>query len=146
MTAFTPYLIGGAVLAAGAAAAVLAVLSPRGRAAFAYAQLVAMAGMYAGFAIAFMDRAEIVQHGDWSALLLELLVALAFIFAGLAALLSSRPWLLGALILAHGAVNLLHLVLGSGHIPAWYAFTCIIYDAIAGVIAIWFLSERDGGP
>lgn len=142
MTEYTPYLIVVAVLLAASTIPVLASLPPRGRAAFVYAQLVLMVGIYAGFAIASLDRAEIIQFSDWSALVVEALVAIVFLFAGLAALQSSRPWLLGALIMAHGLVDLAHLVSGDTHAPAWYAFVCILYDAIAGVIAIWFLSDR----
>lgn len=130
------------ILLAASTALVLRPLPMQGRAAFAYAQLVAMVGIYMGFAIASLDRAEIVQQGDWTALVVEWLIALAFIFGGLAALRSSRPWLLGALILAHGGVDFLHLILGGDHAPGWYAVACILYDAIAGVIAIWFLSGR----
>lgn len=142
MTEFMPFLIGAALLLAGGAVGVMAILSPRARATFIYAQLVLMVGIYAGFALSSLDAADIIRRSDWSALLIDTMVALGFVFAGLAALQSSRPWLLGALILAHGSIDLAHLLLGSAHVPSWYAFVCILYDGIVGVAAIWLLSER----
>lgn len=137
-----PLMIGIAILLAGAAIGVTTILSPKARATFVYAQLVLMVGIYAGFAIASLDGADIIRRADWSALLIDALIALGFVFAGLAALQSSRPWLLGALILAHGSIDLAHLLLGSAHVPAWYAFVCILYDGIVGVAAIWLLSNK----
>lgn len=137
-----PLMIGVAVLLAGAAIGVMAILSPKSRATFIYAQLVLMVGIYAGFAIASLDGADIIRRSDWSTLLIDALIALGFVFGGLAALQSSRPWLLGALILAHGSIDLMHLLLGSAHVPGWYAFVCILYDGIVGVAAVWLLSNR----
>lgn len=142
MTEFTPIMIGATLLLAGGAVGVMSVLSPKARAVFVYAQLVLMAGIYVGFAIASLDAADIIRRSDWSALLLESIVALGFVFAGLAALQSSRPWLLGVLILAHGVVDLAHLVFGGALSPNWYAFVCILYDGIVGLAAIWLLSLR----
>ena len=68
------------------------------------------------------------------------MAALLFLLLGLAVLQSGRVWLLGVLILAHGGVDLLHLLMKSETSPAWYAFLCAIYDAIVGVGAIWLLS------
>ena len=142
MPEFSPVMIGVAILVAGAAIGVTALLSPKSRAAFVYAQLVLMSGIYVGLAIASLDAAEIVQRSNWSALMLESLIAIGFVTVGLGVLTSSKPWLLGALILLHGVVDLGHLLFGFAHGPAWYAFMCVIYDGMVGVAAIWLLSER----
>ncbi len=141
MTGLNPFLIGAGVLLAGGAIGVLAVLSPRSRPAFVYAQLILMAGIYVGFAISSLDAADHIQRSDWSALIIESFTALAFLLGGLAVLYSSRVWLLGAMILAHGGVDLIHLLIGADYSPDWYEFLCILYDAIVGVAAIWLLSE-----
>lgn len=78
MTEFTPIMIGATLLLAGGAVGVMSVLSPKARAVFVYAQLVLMAGIYVGFAIASLDAADIIRRSDWSALLLESIVALGF--------------------------------------------------------------------
>ena len=142
MAEFSPVMIGFTVLLAGAAIGATAMLSPKNRGVFVYAQLVLMSGVYVGLAIASLDATDIALRADWSALMLESLIAIGFIIAGLGVLTSSKPWLLGALILLHGGVDLAHLLFGFDHGPAWYAFMCIIYDAIVGVAAIWLLSER----
>lgn len=135
-------LVLAALLLAGAALALGAMLSPRARAYWAYAQLVLMVGIYAGFALSSFDPADGVSRAEGSALLIESLTAMAFALAGLGVLQSDRPWLLGVLILLHGVVDLLHLVMGAAHSPAWYAFVCVLYDAVAGAGAIWLLSDQ----
>ena len=135
-----PVLIGVTLALAASTVGVMALLSPKNRPAFAYAQLLLMVGIYVGFAIIAFDAKEFPVRADWSILLVESLTALVFLVLGLAALSSSRPWILGALILAHGGVDLLHLLMNAAHSPEWYAFLCIVYDAIAGVAAIYFLS------
>ncbi len=136
-----PILIGASVLLAAAAIGVMAMLSPVRRAAFAYAQLMVMAGIYVGFAIAGLEAADFVGRPQLSAVLVESMIALGFVFAGLGVFASNRTWLLGVLILAHGGVDLLHLLLDVGYSPDWYAFACLIYDALVGVGAIWLLSK-----
>lgn len=141
MSGLNPILIGVTVLLAAAAVGSTAVLSPKNRAAFVYAQLVLMAGIYVGFAIAALDAATIIQRSDWSTLLFESLVAMAFIGGGLAVLNSDKAWLLGALILGHGGVDLIHLFAG-GVAPGWYAYLCVLFDAIAGSAYVWLLSKN----
>jgi hypothetical protein len=134
-------LIGAAVLLAGGAIGVLAVLSPKARPAFVYAQLVLIVGIYVGFAISNLDAAGDIQGSGWSILIIESFTALAFLMGGLAVVHSSRAWLLGVMLLAHGGVDLVHLLIGADYSPDWYEFLCIVYDAIVGVAAIWLLSE-----
>ncbi len=141
MTGLNPILIGAAVLLAGGAIGVLAVLSPKTRPAFVYAQLVLMVGIYVGFAISSLDAADYIKRSDWSMLIIESFTALAFLLGGLAVLHSSRAWLLGVMILAHGGVDLVHLLIGADYSPDWYEFLCIVYDAVVGFAAIWLLSE-----
>ena len=143
MTGFSPILLGVTIALAGGAIAFTAILSPRNRAAFVYAQLVLMAGIYVGFAIVALDAADFVSRATLSVVLVEGLIALVFVGGGLMVLSSDRQWLLGAMILAHGGVDLLHMLMGTPHSPAPYEFLCIIYDGIVGVAAIWLLSENE---
>lgn len=125
---------------AAAALGVTAMLSPRGRALWIYGQVALMAGIYVGFALTGIDPTGIVLRSSLTPVVVEALAALLFVLLGLAVLQSGRIWLLGALILAHGGVDLAHLLMKADHSPAWYAFVCAIYDAIVGTGAIWLLS------
>lgn len=142
MTGFSPILLGVTILLAGGAVGLTAMLSRTNRGAFVYAQLVLMAGIYVGFAIIALDAADFVSRATLSALLVESLIAIAFVGGGLGILSSDRQWLLGAMILVHGGLDLAHLLMGTPHSPAAYEFLCIIYDGIVGVAAIWLLSEK----
>ncbi len=141
MQTITPVLIGVTILFAGAVIGATAMTAREKRGGFVYAQLVLMVGVYVGFAITRLDAATVITRGDWTALLVESVLALGFVFAGLVALRSERPWTLGALILSHGVVDLLHLSFDASHSPAWYAFICLIYDALVGAAAVWLLSD-----
>ncbi len=136
----TVFLVLITLALAGAALGVTASLSARGRGVWIYGQLALMTGIYVGFALGGVDPDGIVLKAALSALVVEGLAALVFLLLGLAILQSGRVWLLGALILAHGGVDLLHLVMKADHSPPWYAFVCAIYDAIVGTGAIWLLS------
>ncbi len=136
----TFFLVMITVALAAAALGVTASLTMRGRALWVFGQLALMAGIYVGFALPGIDPTGIVLRPALSALVVEGLTALLFVLLGLAVLQSGRVWLLGALILAHGGVDLVHLLMKADHSPAWYAFLCAIYDAIVGAGAIWFLS------
>lgn len=137
-----PILGGVTLLLAGTAVGVATLISERDRAAYFYAQLAAMVGIYVGFAIIQFDAAPFAGRGEISAVLIEFIIAGGFILAGLSVLRGDRSWLIGALILAHGAVDLGHLLFGGDIAPAWYAFACIVYDAIVGLAAIWLLSKK----
>lgn len=145
MQEIDPVLIIATMLLVAAALGATAMTAPKNRAAFVYAQLVLMAGVYVGFAVAHIDGAAVLAKGNWSALVTESVLAIGFMLAGLAALQSSRPWLLGVLILIHGAVDLLHLTFEAAHSPDWYAFLCLIYDALVGAAAVWLLSGENEG-
>jgi len=141
MTGLDPILIGVTILLASGAIGVTAMLSAKTRPAFVYAQLVLMAGIYVGFAIAAIDAKDIALRADWSALVIEVLIALGFVFLGLAVMTGSRPWLLGVMMLAHGGIDLAHLLMGAALSPDWYAYLCVIYDGVVGVGAVWLLSK-----
>jgi hypothetical protein len=145
MEGFHPILIGGTLALAAGAIGVMAILRPAARAQFVYGQLCVMVGIYVGFAIVGLDGKTFITRGDWSVLLIEAAVGLGFLFAGLAVLQSSRHWLLGVLVLGHGAVDLGHLMVESAAGPAWYAFACVVYDAAVGVAAIMMLPEKSPG-
>ena len=136
----TFFLVIITVALAAAALGVTASLTMRGRALWVFGQLALMAGIYVGFALSGIDPTGIVLRPALSALVVEGLAALLFVLLGLAVLQSGRVWVLGALILAHGGVDLVHLLMKADHSPAWYSFLCAIYDAIVGAGAIWFLS------
>lgn len=135
-------IVGATLLLAAAAIGATAIMSPKQRAAFVYAQLCVMVGIYVGFALTALDGADFIGRPELSVLLIEAAVALVFIFAGLGLLYTARSWLLGGLILAHGGVDLMRLLFGAAHSPDWYDFACILYDAIVGVAAIRLLSEK----
>lgn len=142
MTGLNSILIGAAILLAAAAVGATAILSPKRRAAFVYAQLCVMVGIYVGFALVALDAADFVGRAELSIVTTEAVVALIFMFAGLGVLHTARSWLLGGLILAHGGVDLMHLLFGAEYSPDWYEFACILYDAIVGVATIWLLSQK----
>lgn len=142
MEGFNPILIGVTLALAAGAVGIMAILKGAARAQFVYAQLCVMAGIYVGFALMGLDDKDFISRADWSALMVEGVLALGFIFAGLAALGSHRPWLLGALIFAHGATDFFHLVIDGSLAPAWYAFACVLYDAVVGAAAVMMLSAR----
>jgi len=144
MDGLNPILVGLTVALAAGAVGVMAVLSSKSRAAFVYAQLAVMVGVYQGFALVALDAADFVRRAELSSVIIESGLALAFVFAGLAALSGPRAWMLGALILMHGGVDLAHLLFDVDLAPDWYAFACIVYDAIVGVAAIRLLSNKPG--
>ena len=146
MEAFNPFLIGATLALAGAAIGVMYILRGPARAQFVYAQLCLMAGIYVGFAVVGIGDKDFITRADWSALLVESVIALVFVFAGLAALGSHRQWLLGGLIFAHGATDLLHLTIDGAVGPAWYAFGCVIFDAVVGAAAVILLSAPNAQP
>ncbi len=151
MEGFYPILIGASAVLALSAVGVMAILQPQARAQFVYAQLCVMVGIYVGFAIAELDGADFITRSDWSPLLIESALGLGFLFGGLAILRSARVWMLGLLVLGHGGVDLAHLLIDGAAGPDWYAFACILYDAIVGVAAVVMLSDRaparpDGEP
>ena len=142
MMGLNPILLGVTALLIVVTIGAASVLSAKVRPAFAYGVLVMMAGIYVGFALIAFDAAEFATRPVISVLMVESLAALAFIFAGLGALTSGRPWLLGVLILVHGGFDLTHLLMDAPHSPDWYEFLCLIYDAVVGFAMIWLLSEK----
>ena len=133
----------GVTIALGVATIVaMAMLPMRGRATLAYGALAMMVGIYVGFAIIGLEPMDTANRAEWSGLLVEAIVAIGFLFGGLMVLNSAKPWILGALILAHGGVDLLHLLANVEYSPDWYEFLCLIFDAIVGAGAIWLLSEK----
>lgn len=142
MMGLNPILLGVTALLIIATIGSASFLSAKTRPVFIYGLLALMVGVYVGFALVAFDSAEFVTRAVLSVLMVESLTALVFLFAGLAVVNSDRPWLLGVLILAHGGVDLLHLLLDAAHSPDWYEFLCLIYDAVVGVAAIWLLSEK----
>ncbi|MHA7870903.1 MAG: hypothetical protein ACX939_00995 [Hyphococcus sp.] len=142
MTGLNPILLGvTAVLALGSIGAA-SVLSPKMRPIFFFAVLVAMAAIYVGFAVIALDSADFISRPVLSILFVESALFLVLLFAGIAVLSAERYWLLGVLIMAHGGVDLLHLLTDTPHSPAWYEFLCVVYDAIVGLAAIWLLTAR----
>ncbi len=142
MTGTIPILILATILLAGAALGVTAAMPAKERASFVYAQLVLMAGIYVGYAIIGLEPVESANKAEWSALLIEGVAAIVFMFAGHSALASSRQWLLGVLIMVHGGVDLAHMLTARSYSPDGYEFACAIYDAIAGFGAIWLLTPK----
>ncbi len=142
MGGFDPILLGATLALAASAVGVMRVLQGPARAQFVYAQLCVMVGIYVGFSLTGLDGKDFLSRGDYSAVIVEGVLALGFIFVGLAALGSHRPWLLGALIFAHGATDFFHLVIDGSLAPAWYAFACVLYDAIIGAAAVMMLSSQ----
>ncbi len=140
MEVFNPFLIGATLGLAAASIGVMRLLKNAARAQFVFAQLCAMAGIYVGFAIVGLDGKDFISRSDWTSFAVEAALMAIFVFAGLAALGSHRPWLLGALIFAHGATDFLHLLIGGSSAPAWYAFACVLYDAVVGAAAVIMLS------
>lgn len=142
MASLNPILLGVTALLALSSIGAASVLSAKMRPVFFYAVLVAMAAIYVGFAIIALEQADFMTRPVLSVLVVESAAFLVFLFAGMAVLDSDRPWLLGVFIMAHGGVDLVHLLMGTPHSPAWYEFLCVLYDAIVGLAAIWLLSEK----
>lgn len=131
-----------ALALAGGAIGIMAILGARARAQFVFAQLCLMSGIYVGFAIAELEAASFITRAELTPLIINSVIAIGLVFAGLAVLGSTRVWLLGVLIMAHGAFDLIHLLTTGGISPDWYAFACVLYDAIVGVAAVIMLSAR----
>ena len=142
MMGLSPILIGLTVFLIAATTVTAGALSPKVRPIFAFGVLVMMAGIYVGFSIIAFDSADYASRAVISVLLVESLAALSFMFAGIAVLASGRVWMLGVLILIHGAFDLGHMVMAAAHSPAWYEFLCLIYDAVVGFAFIYLLSEK----
>ena len=142
MTGTHLIIVGLTVLLAAGSVSLAAQLSLKARAAYIYAQLVFMVAIYVGFAVAELDDAAFIGRDEVSLLVIEAVISTVFLLGGLAVLMSSKLWLLGALILGHGGIDLAHLLIGTSHVPPLYAFLCIVYDAIVGVAAIFLLSEK----
>ena len=142
MTGLNPILLGVTALLALSTVGAANVLSQKMRPVLFYAVLVAMAAIYVGFAIIALDQADFMTRPVLSVLIVESAALIVFLFAGMAVLGSDRPWLLGVFIMAHGGVDLIHLLMGTPHSPAWYEFACVLYDAVVGLAAIWLLSEK----
>ena len=142
MDGVNPILIGVTVLLSAAAIGATMALSPRARPALIFALLVLMTGIYIGFAIIGLEPIDTATRPEWSAVLIESLIAMAFVGAGLNFLHGERAWVLGALILGHGGVDLMHLLMDVAHSPDWYEFVCVVFDAIVGFAAIWLLSQK----
>lgn len=148
MLGISPLLLAATVVAALAAVGAASALSPARRPLFVYGLLTLVTGVYLGFAVVEIDGADLVRRAHISALIIEVLIAAVFLTLGLALAASERPWLLGAAFLAHGAVDVAHLIFG-GPAPDWYAFLCVLFDAVAGVGFIWLLGKtppRDNPP
>ncbi|NNE39399.1 MAG: hypothetical protein HKN14_00610 [Marinicaulis sp.] len=142
MDGANPILIGVTVLLAAASIGAIMALPPRARPALVFAQLVLMTGIYIGFAVIGLEPINTATRPEWSAVLIESLIAIAFIGAGLNFLHGERAWVLGALILGHGGADLMHLLMDVAHSPDWYEFLCTLFDAIVGFAAIWLLSQK----
>ena len=142
MTGLNPILFAVTALLALSSIGAANVLSAKMRPVFFYAVLVAMAAIYVGFAVIALDQADFMTRPVLSVLVIESAVFLVFLFAGMAVLGSDRPWLLGVFIMVHGGIDLIHLLMGTPHSPAWYEFLCVLYDAVVGLAAIWLLSEK----
>lgn len=142
MTGLNPILFAVTALLAVSSIGAANVLSQKMRPVFFYAVLVAMAAIYVGFAVIALDQADFMTRPVLSVLIVESAVFMVFMFAGMAVLDSDRPWLLGVFIMVHGGVDLIHLLMGTPHSPAWYEFLCVVYDAVVGLAAIWLLSEK----
>lgn len=120
--------------------AILAILSRKTRAAAVFGALVAMVAIYVGLAIP--DDASAFSTSAVKALAVQIILALGFFFAGLAALRSAnKQWLLGVLILLHGGIDLIHLVIDQETAPDFYALACLIFDASIGAAAVRLLSQ-----
>ena len=142
MTGLNPILLGVTALLALASIGAANDLSAKMRPVFFYGVLVAMAAIYVGFAVVALDQADFMTRPVLSVLIVESAAFLVFLFAGMAVLDSDRPWLLGVFIMVHGGIDLIHLLMGTPHSPAWYEFLCVLYDAVVGLAAIWLLSEK----
>lgn len=138
---FAPVLV--AVGLSAFAIILLATLSRPARAAACFGLLGVIVGIYVGFAIPAADELAAFTAKDWARVGAEFTLAAIIMALALGAVLSpARQWLLGPLIVAHGGIDLAHLVWASDIAPDWYAFACIIFDVLVGTAAAYLLIDR----
>ena len=143
MSELNPFLIAGVLLLVGVSIGITAFLSQRKRAQFAFGILILISGIYVGFAIIAASEASFITRATIIPVVVESLIAISFLLASLAVLDSEHEWLVGAFILIHGMIDLVHLILGTPFIPAWYELACVLYDACVGVGFIWLLTPQN---
>jgi hypothetical protein len=129
-------LLVGALLAIGVGLFGTSTGMDRDRAFYPVATIV-IASYYVLFAL---------MGGSTHALVLELLVALAFFAAAVVGFKSSL-WLVVAALVAHGIFDFFHgSVISNPGVPGWWPPFCLAYDVIFGVYLAWLLVTRRRRP
>ena len=89
--------------------------------------------------IAFYYALFAVIGGSQQALLLELLVIVAFVGAAVVGFRHSL-WLVAAALAAHGVFDLFHgQWIENPGVPAWWPHFCLAYDVVAAACLAWLL-------
>jgi hypothetical protein len=125
-------LLVGALLAIGVGLLGTSTGLDRDRAFYPLATMV-VASYYALFA---------VMGGSTHAVVLESLVALAFLAAAVVGFRSSL-WLVVAALVGHGIFDFFHAgIISNPGVPAWWPPFCLAYDVIFGAYLAWLLVTR----
>jgi len=127
-------LLVGAVLALAVGVMATAVGLDRDRAFYPTVAIV-IASLYCLFA---------VMGGSTRALVLETMVAAAFIGAALAGFRSSL-WIVAAAIAGHGLFDFVHgALIDNPGVPPWWPEFCGAYDVVAGAYLAWLIRSGRG--
>ena len=125
-------LLVGALLAIGVGLLGTSTGLDRDRAFYPLATIV-VASYYALFA---------VMGGSSHAIVLESLIALAFLAAAVVGFKSSL-WLVVAALVGHGTFDFFHgSVISNPGVPGWWPPFCLAFDVIFGVYLAWLLVTR----
>jgi hypothetical protein len=125
-------LLVGALLAIGVGLLGTSTGLDRDRAFYPLATMV-VASYYALFA---------VMGGSPHAVVLESLVALAFLAAAVVGFRASL-WLVVAALVAHGIFDFFHGgIISNPGVPAWWPPFCLAYDVVFGAYLAWLLVTR----
>ncbi|MBW3663354.1 MAG: hypothetical protein KY469_09670 [Actinobacteria bacterium] len=86
----------------------------------------AIAGIYVGFGL---------RDGRTTELVVESVVAAAFVAVAVLALATQRTWLLAVGLAAHGVWDIAHHPRHgmTTHLPRWYPPMCAVYDVVVAV-------------
>ena len=134
MTPHALPLLVGAVLALAVGVMATAVGLDRDRAFYPTVAIV-IASLYCLFA---------VMGGSTRALVLETMVAAAFIGAALAGFRSSL-WIVAAAIAGHGLFDFVHgALIDNPGVPPWWPEFCGAYDVVAGAYLAWLIRSGRG--
>ena len=96
-------------------------------------------------AIAAVPFGAAMMMSDMIAMAVEGAVGLVLILGALVVWMRAPRWL-GAVILVHGLVDLLHILGGHPAPPRWYSVSCVGFDLVFGLGALMLFNAFSAPP